>query len=113
MTAASDGVRVVLTTIDDHAGAERLARALLDEHLIACANLVPGITSIYRWRGEIQTGGETLLLLKTRDRMLSRLVGRLAELHPYELPEVVCLPRADTSVAYGEWVATETAGVAT
>lgn len=102
-------VQVVLTTVGDAAAAERLAKLLVEERLIACANLVPGVSSVFRWNDQVQTEPEVLLLLKTTDGMLPRLTERLQQVHPYEVPEVVCLPEAHASAAYGDWVAAETA----
>lgn len=112
MTAAErpsgSDVRVVLSAVSDSETAARLARQLVDERLIACANLLPGITSIYRWKGEVQTEGEVLMILKTQDATLNRLVQRLQEIHPYDVPEVVCLPVGFTAAPYARWVITET-----
>jgi periplasmic divalent cation tolerance protein len=105
---AGSEVRVVLSTVADADAAARLARQLLDERLIACANLVPGITSIYRWEGEVQTEGEVLMIFKTQDGTLDRLILRLQEIHPYQVPEVVCLASNFTSAPYARWIFAET-----
>lgn len=98
----------VFTTLESTAAAERLVHKLLDEGLIACGNLLPGVTSIYRWKGERERAGEVLVLLKTRATLVEPLFARAAELHPYELPELVAL-RVDTvSHAYAAWVRQET-----
>ena len=107
LTADGD-VWLVLSTIGDRGAAERLGRSLVQERLIACANLVPGLHSIYRWEGAIQSEDEVLLVMKTERAALERLVTRIEELHPYELPEVVCLPAARVSDAYRQWVLSET-----
>ena len=99
---------VVLATVPDAEVGRRLARTLLDEGLIACANLVPGVVSLYRWEGEVQEEGETLLLLKSRMELVPRLLERIPELHPYELPEVLALPVAGGLPAYCRWVLDET-----
>lgn len=101
-------VRVVLTTVSGQEAAERLARTLVEERLIACANLVPGVVSVFRWKDQVQTEPEVLLLLKTREAVLDRLVQRLGDLHPYEVPEIVCLPPAAATAPYGQWVLAET-----
>jgi periplasmic divalent cation tolerance protein len=99
---------VVLATVPDAEVGRRLARTLLDEGLIACANLVPAVVSLYRWEGEVQEEGETLLLLKSRMELVPRLLERIPELHPYELPEVLALSVAGGLPAYCRWVLDET-----
>ena len=100
----TEEVRVVLVTAPDTETAARIARALVEERLIACANLVPGIRSIYRWEGKIADEAEVLLVLKTRASACSAVAARVKALHPYALPEVVALPVVDGSEAYLDWV---------
>jgi periplasmic divalent cation tolerance protein len=104
------GVSVVLATVPDAGMGRRLARTLLEERLIACATLVPGVTSLYRWEGEVQEEEEGLLVMKTRSELVPRLVARIPELHPYELPEVLALRVDDGLPAYCRWVLGETGG---
>ena len=99
---------VVLTTVPDRETGERLVRALVDERLVACGSLVPGLTSIYRWEGRVETSSELLVLLKTPAERIAELFERVAELHPYELPELVALPARAVSEAYSRWVRDET-----
>ncbi|HEX2076411.1 MAG TPA: divalent-cation tolerance protein CutA [Longimicrobium sp.] len=106
---ASDLV-VALSTAADVEQAARIGRALVEERLIACANLVPGLTSIYRWQGEVQTEAEVLIVMKTRRALVDRLKARLPELHPYEVPELVVAPVMDGLDAYCRWVRDETGG---
>ena len=87
--------------------AETLGRALVEERLAACVNVVPGIRSFYRWEGEVQNDPEVLLIVKTRADRCSALAARVDELHPYDLPEVLELPAAGGSRAYLDWVRTE------
>ena len=103
-------VRVVLVTAPDAETGTRIARSLVEEGLIACANLVPGIRSIYRWQGRVAEDAEVLLVLKTRASRCAALAARVKALHPYELPEVIALPVADGSVAYLDWVLAESSG---
>ena len=84
-----------------------LARALLEERLIACASLLPGVRSLYWWKGKLARTGETLLLLKTPKRNASRLLKRVRELHPYEVPEILVLPVAQAYQPYADWVLRE------
>lgn len=103
-------VRVVLTTCPDEETARRIARVLVEERLAACGNVVPGLVSIYRWRGEVETAGECLLLLKTRDDLLEPLGERLAALHPYDVPELLALPVIAGADGYLRWVLESTGG---
>ena len=88
--------------------AERIATTLVDERLAACVNLLPGITSVYRWQGEVERAGEVLLLAKTTRERLAMLTARIAALHPYELPEVVAVEAVGGLPAYLAWIAAET-----
>lgn len=100
-------VRVVLVTAPDAEVGERLARALVDERLAACVNVVPGIRSFYRWEGRVQSDDEVLLVIKTRADRCEALVDHVRSVHPYDLPEVLALPTAGGSVPYLEWVEQE------
>lgn len=101
--------RVVLVTAPDADAAARLARALVEERLAACGNVVPAIRSIYRWEGRVHDEGEALLVLKTRAARVDALRARVLELHPYQVPEVLVLPVEAGSEAYLDWIAAETA----
>ena len=101
-------VLLCLTTCPDPDSAERLAEALVAEHLAACANLIPGLRSIYRWQDAIQRDAEVLLLIKTTRTRYPALQARLPQLHPYELPELVAVEAADGLPAYLRWVADAT-----
>ena len=84
-------VRVVLTTAPTVEVARDLGSAVVGERLAACANVLPGVTSIYRWEGEVKREGEALVILKTTAGAVERLRARIVELHPYDVPEVVVL----------------------
>jgi periplasmic divalent cation tolerance protein len=99
---------VVLLTAPDAASAEGLARALVEERLAACVNLVPGVRSIYRWQGRVEDASEVLLVVKTRAELGAALAARVRELHSYELPEVLELGVAGGSAEYLDWVRKET-----
>ena len=91
----------------DAACAEVLARALVDERLAACVNVVPGVRSFYRWEGAVQEEAELLLVAKIRAGCGEALAARVKELHPYELPEVLELPAVGGSDAYLDWIRSE------
>ena len=103
-------VRVLLVTAPDLETASRIARALVEERLVACVNLVPGVRSIYRWQGRLAEDAEVLLVLKTRADRCDAVAARVKDLHPYELPEVIALPVEGGSDAYLGWVVAESSG---
>ncbi len=99
---------LVLTTLPSAEAAAELAKAVVEEKLAACANLLPAIRSIYRWQGRVQDESEVLVLFKTRQEHFDRLKSRLLELHPYEIPEVLAIPVEQGYQAYLDWLAQET-----
>ena len=101
-------VSVVLVTAPDEAAAATLARALVDERLIACANLVPKIRSIFRWKGVIHDADEVLIVMKTRSSSVDALIARVKALHSYTVPEVLALPVRAGFAPYLDWVWQET-----
>jgi periplasmic divalent cation tolerance protein len=94
---------LVLTTLGADADAAALARTLVEERLAACVNVLPAMTSIYRWQGSVDQEREQQLLIKTAADRVEALAARLRELHPYELPEFIVLD-AEASPAYAEWI---------
>ena len=104
MPDATPPARIVLTTTATPDEAARLSRTLVEEKLAACATLIPAVQSIYRWKGEIESSTETLLLLKTGPEQLPALEARLHELHSYETPEFLVLDVAAASQPYLEWL---------
>jgi periplasmic divalent cation tolerance protein len=103
-------VVLALSTAPDADTAARIGRALVQERLIACMNVVPGLTSIYRWNGDVQTDQEVLMLMKTQPGRVNRLRERISELHPYEVPELLVAPVVDGLAPYCRWVRDETPG---
>ena len=95
---------VALSTVGSAEDAERLARALVERRLAACVSVVPGVVSHYRWQGELQRDEERLLVIKTRSERLDALRRALAELHPYELPELVAFEISAGSEPYLAWL---------
>lgn len=105
------GVSLVVSTAPDRETGERIVRRLVEERLIACGNLVPGVASVFRWEGEVRREDEVLVLMKARTDSLERLFGRVVELHPYEVPELLSFPVGKGLPAYCGWVVEETAEV--
>jgi len=100
----SDNVLLCYCTCPDVASAQKLADALVGERLAACVNRIPAVASTYRWKGEVVTDHEELLLIKTTAAQLPALKERLLALHPYELPELVAVPVVDGHRPYLDWV---------
>lgn len=96
--------QLVLTTCPDVPTAESIARALVEERLAACVNVLPPMRSFYRWRGQTESAEEQLLIVKIRARDYSTVEQRIAALHPYELPEVVAIPIASGLAGYLAWI---------
>jgi periplasmic divalent cation tolerance protein len=100
-------VVVVFSTFPSADKAAEVARTLVEERLAACANLVPAVRSIYRWEGKLCDDSEVLAVVKTTSERAEALMARLAELHPYEVPEMLALPVTAGSAPYLAWVARE------
>ena len=109
MASPASPVRLALSTAPDAETGARIARALVEERLAACVNLVPGIRSLYRWQGAIQDDTEVMLVIKTRHDRVDALADRLRALHPYEVPELLALPVEAGLAPYLDWVAAEAA----
>jgi periplasmic divalent cation tolerance protein len=99
---------VVLVTAGDADEAARIGRAVVEERLAACANVVGPIRSIYRWQGAVEDASEHLLLLKARAGDVASLEARVRALHSYDVPEVIALPIRGGSATYLAWLAEST-----
>jgi periplasmic divalent cation tolerance protein len=107
--SAQGAVEVAFVTAPDPETATGIARALVEERLAACVNLVPAVRSIYRWEGRVHEESEILLIVKTRAEHAAELEARVRALHPYEVPELLRVTVAGGSAAYLGWVLRETA----
>ena len=96
--------RVVLTTTASEEQARKIARALVNERLAACVNIIPRVESIYRWQNKVEEAQECLLLIKTTETAFPRLQERLRQLHSYDLPECIALAVPAGSPAYLKWI---------
>lgn len=103
-SSASSGIVLVLTTIGADADATALARTLVEEHLAACVNVLPVMTSVYRWKGSVEQDREQQLVMKTTAERVPALEARLRALHPYELPEFLVVAPSGGATAYLNWV---------
>lgn len=99
---------VVLITAPSAEEAAKIAKALVEERLAACANIVRDIRSVFRWEGKIEDDSEVLIVLKTREALFGDLEKRVRELHSYSVPEVIALPIVKGSEAYLKWLEEET-----
>ena len=97
-------VLIVFTTWPDAATAHAAGRALVEEKRAACVNLLPGVKSIYQWKGELEQSNEVLMLAKTPAAGYSALAMRIRELHPYEVPEIIAVPVSIGLPEYLQWV---------
>ena len=95
---------LVLSTVASAEDGERLARTLVEQGVAACVNVVPGLTSFYRWEGKVQRDEERLLVIKTRADRFEDLRRVLVDLHPYEVPELIALPVATGHAPYLAWL---------
>ena len=103
-------ITVVLGTVPTWEVARQIGTLLVETQHAACVNLVPGVESIYRWEGKVESANEVLALFKTTSSGYGALEARLKELHPYAVPEIIALPVHQAFGPYADWVAASTAG---
>lgn len=98
----------VLMTTANEDEAVKIVNKLLEERLIACANIIKEVHSIFWWQGTIKDSHEALVIMKTRSKLVDKLVKNVKKLHSYKVPEIIALPIADGSPAYLSWVKSST-----
>ena len=103
-----DQYQLVLCTCPDKDSAHLIAEQLVDQKLAACVNILPGVTSVYRWMGNIEESQEQLLIIKTVSDLIENVVNAVNDLHPYELPEVIGVPLDSGSMDYLNWISENT-----
>ena len=96
---------LVLCTFPDLERARQIGTLLVEKQLAACVNLLPGVESIYRWEGQVESAGEVIAIFKTTREVYPGFRDALAEAHPYEVPEIVALQPEDAASSYAAWVA--------
>jgi periplasmic divalent cation tolerance protein len=101
---------LVLITASSGEEAATIAGALVNEHIAACVNILPGVRSLFFWEGGTQEAHETLLICKSRQPLLEKLISRVKSLHSYAVPEVIALPIIAGSRDYLDWVRESTKG---
>ena len=98
------GYTVILVTAKDRKEAEQIARGLLKAKLIACANIIDGIQSLFWWQGKIDSSKEVLLVLKTKKDLFKKVLAKVKSLHSYQTPEIIALPLLAGSEDYLNWI---------
>lgn len=98
---------VIFSTCEKEEDARRVAEHLVQRRLAACVNIVPGATSVYRWKGTIEATSEFILIIKSRRDLVESIEQELAAVHPYEVPELIALPIVDGGKAYLAWLGNE------
>ena len=101
----AEKILLALSTFPDRETAQRISKELVTEKFAACANILPSIESIYRWKEQIETGNETLVFFKMSEDRQSAFQDKLRSLHPYEVPEIIFVPISDGLPEYLRWVA--------
>lgn len=98
----------IYMTAKNQAEARKIAKALVTEKLAACVNILPEMTSIYRWEGEVEESKEVAIIAKTRKNLFKKLEKRVRELHSYDCPCIIALPIEDGSKPFLKWIKAET-----
>lgn len=101
----AERVLLALSTFPDRDTAQRVSNQVVTEKLAACANILPAVESIYRWKGKVETGNETLVFFKLSEDRQSAFQEKLRSLHPYEVPEIIFVPISAGLPEYLRWVA--------
>ncbi|MCX6814575.1 MAG: divalent-cation tolerance protein CutA [Candidatus Aenigmarchaeota archaeon] len=95
---------IAYITTRDHTEAKKIGEAVVKERLAACANIIPVIESIYWWKGKLERNNESMLLLKTKKSLASKLIKRIKEIHSYEVPCVDIIPMTEGNKDYFKWI---------
>ena len=95
---------LILSTADSEELASKIGTALVEEHLAACVNIVPGIRSVYRWQGKICNDAECLMLIKSSASIFERVRLRIREMHTYQVPEIIALSLETGDADYLAWL---------
>jgi periplasmic divalent cation tolerance protein len=99
---------VIYTTLPSEEDARKLGGALVEEQLAACVNILPGMVSIYRWQGALETGNEAVMLVKTRKSMKARVMHEISARHPYSVPAILVFEPSDVAASYLDWLHNQT-----
>ncbi len=102
----ADEIQIVFCTVPDSATAQRIAAQLVEYGLAACVNMITGLDSVYRWKGQLEKASEILLMIKSRSADYADIETAILALHPYELPEIIAVPLSNGLPGYLDWVRT-------
>jgi periplasmic divalent cation tolerance protein len=105
----AQGFLIIFCTTASEQEAATISKTVVEEGLAACANIIPQIRSIYRWKGEIWDERETLIMIKSREALFEKIRSRIKELHSYEVPEITAVPVDKGDTAYLQWIEAVTA----
>ena len=106
----NEDTRLILMTAPSADVAAGIVRVLLDEKLVACGNILPSITSMYRWEGRVEESSEAMVMLKTTAVLAMEAVARIEQVHPYDVPEAIVVDIRAGSNAYLRWINESTKG---
>ena len=99
---------LIYSTFPDAESARKAGRALIEAHLAACVNILPGMTSVYRWRGSLEESSEVVMLIKTRSALADQAIAVAKTVHPYDLPAMITLKIEAGYQPYLDWIVSET-----
>jgi len=97
---------IIITTVNTDSAAKKIAQSLIEEKLAACVNIIPSVTSVFRWEGKISAEPELILIAKSEERLFTEIKDKILSLHPYELPEIITVPITNGSKEYLKWIET-------
>jgi periplasmic divalent cation tolerance protein len=101
-------VVIIYSTINDIKQAKKIANTLVEEKLVACVNIIPKIHSIYRWKGKIESEEECVIIAKTNDNIVKKVIQKIKSMHTYEVPDIIVLPIIGGLKEYLEYITNET-----
>ncbi len=96
--------QLILCTCPDQKSAETIAKQLVSQRLVACVNIMPSLTSIYQWQGEIETAQEHLLIIKSQQKQFTAIETAIKAIHPYQVPEIIAVAIEQGSAEYLNWI---------
>ena len=99
---------IIYCTVPNEFNANLIATTLVEENLAACVNILPSVTSVYKWEGIVQNDNELLLVIKTREEKFTDVEKKIKELHEYTVPEIIAVPIIQGSEEYQNWIVNET-----
>ncbi len=108
MTGRENKPLLIYTTLDSMEGAKTLGRVLVESKLAACVNILPSMTAIYEWQGELQEAEEVVMLIKTREGCLDEALARAKEMHPYDTPALLVIEPLKVDPDFAAWIAEQT-----